>query len=147
MLNKFSKKHFTMLKAHYYHEQQLNITSPPILSLTTFELQCNTFKCTMKANATFAIEPLILLNPFIHLWKTFWTSKVLQSSLSKYLELAKIVAVQVLKSVENKHTFSTLSFMKSKKFNGYMYSLTFSPYKISHMMQLMMIGNRWRLGN
>jgi hypothetical protein len=91
----------------------LNITSPPILSLTTFELQCNTFKCTMKANATFAIEPLILLNTFIHLWKTFWTSKVLQSSLSKYLELAKIVVVRVLKSVENKHTISTLSFMKS----------------------------------
>jgi len=32
-------------------------------------------------------------------------SKVLQSSLSKY-KLVKIVAIQVLKSVENKHTFS-----------------------------------------
>ncbi len=32
-------------------------------------------------------------------------SKVLQSSLSKY-KLVKIVVVQVLKSVENKHTFS-----------------------------------------
>jgi hypothetical protein len=74
----------------------------------------------MKANATFAIEPLILLNPFIHLWKTFSTSKVLQSFLSKYFKLAKIVAVQVLKSVENKHTFSILSFMKLKKLNEYL---------------------------
>jgi hypothetical protein len=71
MLKKISKEHFMMLKAHYYHEWQLNIKSLPVLSLIVFELQCNTFKCTMKANATFTIDSLILLNSFMENIFTF----------------------------------------------------------------------------
>jgi len=108
--------------------------SSSILSLITLKLQCNIFKCTMKANVCSTMEPSILVNPFIRIWITFSTFKVLQSTLSKYFKLVKITTVQVLGSMEDEQTFSTLYFMKSKlrnKLNEHlhvvvrMYSQTF----------------------
>jgi len=80
------------------------------------------------------MEPSILVNPFIRIWITFSTFKVLQSTLSKYFKLVKITTIQVLGSMEDEQTFSTLYFMKSKlrnKLNEHlhvvvrMYSQTF----------------------
>ncbi len=131
--------YITLLKEHYCYEQQSNIVSPSILSLITLKLQCNTFKCTMKANHVCSTMELpILVNPFTLLWITLSTFKVLQSTLSEYFKLAKIVTVQVLRSMEDEWTFSTSYFMKSKlrnKLNEHfhvvvrMYSQTFFTFK------------------
>jgi hypothetical protein len=71
-----------LLKTHYCYERKLNIWSSHILNLSALELQCSTLKYTMKANITCAMEPPILLNPFIRLWRTLSTSKNLQNFIS-----------------------------------------------------------------
>jgi len=72
-----------------------------------------------KANFVSTIETPILMNSFTWLWIMLSTSKVLWSILLKYFKLAKIVIVEVLKSIEDEQTFSTLYFIKSKLQNRF----------------------------
>ncbi len=109
--------YITLLKEHYCYEQKSNIVSPSILSLITLKLQCNIFQCTMKENVCSTMELPILVNSFTWLWITPSISKVLQITLSKYFKLVKIAIVQMLGSMEDERTFSTLYFMKSKSIN------------------------------
>lgn len=110
-------RYITLLKEHYCYEQKSNIISPSIISLITLKLQCNIFKCTIKANVCSTMELPILVNSFTWLWITPSISKVLQITLSKYFKLVKIAIVQVLGSMDDERTFSTLYFMKSKLIN------------------------------
>jgi hypothetical protein len=107
---------------------------PSILSTNVLEIQANIFKITMKSNAATTMEAPFHINPLTWLWITLETSCILKHSFPKFFKLAKIVIVQVLGSMEDEHTFSTLSFMKSKLRNHFnehlhivvgMYSQTF----------------------
>jgi hypothetical protein len=88
----------------------------------------------MKSNATTTMEAPFHINPLTWLWRTLEASHILRHSFPKKFKLAKIVIMQVLGSMEDEHTFSTLSFMKSKLRNHFnehlpivvgMYSQTF----------------------
>jgi hypothetical protein len=48
------------------------------------------------------------------LWHQLATNNLLVHCLFEFMRLAKLVIVQVIGSVENERTFSTLDFMKSK---------------------------------
>ena len=69
----------------------------------------------MELNAMKIIEGNAkILNPLTKMWRVVDTSSMLHHGLSEYLKLAEITTVFVLGSVEDKHTFSTLLFMKDK---------------------------------
>ncbi len=103
----------SLIKGHYCYKRSLvarGPISPPILSLGAFELQASVFKCTMKANLAATMEPPFLVNPFTKLWCSLSMSHILKHSFPEYFKLAKIATMQVLGSVEDERTFSTLSF-------------------------------------
>jgi len=77
-------------------------------------MQTNIFKITMKFNATLVMEAPFHVNPLTQFWKTLKVFRILKHSFLECFKLAKIASVQVLGLVEDKCTFSTLSFMKSK---------------------------------
>ncbi len=77
-------------------------------------MQANIFKITMKSNAIVVIEALVHVNPFTQLWRMLEASCILKHSFLECLKLAKITLMQVLGLMEDEHTFSTLTFMKSK---------------------------------
>jgi hypothetical protein len=64
----------------------------------------------MKANLAATMEPPFLVNPFTKLWCSLSMSHILKHSFPEYFKLAKIATMQVLGSVEDERTFSTLSF-------------------------------------
>jgi hypothetical protein len=110
-------KHILLIKGHNCYNRSWvarGPISPPILSLRAFELQASVFKCTMKANLAATMEPPFLVNPFTKLWCSLSMSHILKHSFLEYFKLAKIATMQVLGSVEDERTFSTLFFMKSK---------------------------------
>jgi hypothetical protein len=73
----------------------------------------------MKSNVAIAIEAPFHVNPLIRLWHTLEASRILQQSFLEFFKLVEIVVVQVLGSMEDERTFSTLSFMKSKLKNHF----------------------------
>jgi hypothetical protein len=106
---------------------------PSILFASGLEMQANIFKIAMKSNAIAAMAPFHV-NCLTWLWKTFEASHILRHSFPKKFKLVKTIIVQVLGLVEDEHTFSTLTFMKSKLRNHFnehlhivveMYSQTF----------------------
>jgi hypothetical protein len=63
-------------------------------------------------------------NPLTKLWCQLATSNLLVVRFYEFVKLAKLVIVQVIGSVEDEKTFSTLSFMKSMLWNrlvGHLY--------------------------
>lgn len=132
-----------LIKTHYCYEGKLQgnfVVSPLILSLGTMNLQQIFFKCTMKANVIVAMEPPFHVNSFIRLWWTLSIFWVLNNCFLEIFKSVEIDAIQVLGSVEDEHTFSTLSFMKSKLQNKLwehlptimgMFSQPFSHYNFS----------------
>jgi len=54
------------------------------------------------------------LNLMTKLWCKFIINPILNHKLSKFMKLVKIDVVQVFGLVEDKHIFSTMSFMKSR---------------------------------
>lgn len=57
------------------------------------------------------------LNPITRLWWKFSMSTILTHKLFEYMKLVEIAIVQVLRFVENKHTFNMISFMNNKLWN------------------------------
>ena len=83
----------------------------PVLSLAALDEQAFMFKLVMKANCHVAMEGDLPLNPLTHLWRRLEANGLLQQKLSEYMKIAELAVVGC---VEDKRTFSTLSFMKNK---------------------------------
>ena len=86
----------------------------PILLIAKLNEQELMFCITMKANCHGAMIRNLPLNPLTCLWHWLETLGLLRHKLSEYLKVVELVIVMVLSSVEDKQTFSTLSFMKNK---------------------------------
>ena len=56
-------------------------------------------------------------NPLTKLWKSLACNKALISNFSEFAKLVEIAIVQVLGSIEDERTFSSLSFLKDKTRN------------------------------
>jgi hypothetical protein len=105
-----------VIKEFYYSERKLSTdcVSPPILSSTKLNHKCSQFKAAMMANSAAALEKPITLNPLTKLWCSLSTSNILKRNFGEWFKVAQIAAVQVLGSVEDERTFSTVAFMKNK---------------------------------
>ena len=86
----------------------------PILSAAKLDEQAQMFVITMKANWQGAMNGDLPLNPLTRLWRRLEASGLLRHKLSEYLKVVEMAVVTVLGSVEDKRTFSILSFMKNK---------------------------------
>jgi len=75
------------------------------------------FKFIIKAQATKAIVDPFDINPIMKLWVTNTNNSLLCQWLSEYMKLIEIIVVSILSSMENEHTFFTLTFMKDKLHN------------------------------
>jgi hypothetical protein len=107
--------HFTVLKNHYCIElRSRDVYSPRVLDMAALNHQCAQFKGAMKANAVDAMQKPITLNPLTKLWHTLSFSRVLRSCFGEWFKVAELAVVQVLGSVEDERTFSTVAFSKSK---------------------------------
>ena len=91
----------------------------PILDAGKLEEQQHLFRVTMVHNAEFACNmlPGQLENPLTKLWRSVACNRALVSNFPEFAKLAKIAIVQVLGSVEDERTFSSLSFLKDKTRN------------------------------
>jgi hypothetical protein len=63
------------------------------------------------------MKPPSNVNPLIQLWRTIEASQVLRIGMFEYLKVVEITIVQVLGSIEDECTFSTLTFVKPKLCN------------------------------
>jgi len=122
-----------LIKSHYCSKWRLQLVKsleantplevvgicPSILSTSVLNLQSNVFKMIMKSNVAITIEAPFHVNPLTQLWHTLEASHILQHSFLEFFKLATIAAMQVLGSMEDERTFSTLSFMKSKLKNHF----------------------------
>jgi len=48
------------------------------------------------------------------MWRRFASNVILKDRISEYFKLVELTIVVILGSVENEHSFSTITFMKSK---------------------------------
>jgi hypothetical protein len=64
-------------------------------------------------------------NPIPWLWVKISFSSILKQTLSKFIKLAKIACVQVLRFVEDEHCFSIMAYMKNKLKNHLTFHLDF----------------------
>lgn len=111
----FFEGHFAILKNHYCYERKIgDVYSPPVLDLSALNHECSQFKGAMKANAADALQKPITLNPLTKLWRTLSMSMVLKKHFREWFKVAELAAVQVLGSVEDERTFSTVAFSKSR---------------------------------
>ena len=125
--------HIAIIKEHYYYPKELAKkkskkgeevqleeevhavkTVEPVLCATKLEEQAMMFQITMKSNCDGAMMGDLSLNLLTHLWHRLEASGLLRHKLSEYLKIVELAVVVVLGSIENEHTFSTLSFMKNK---------------------------------
>jgi predicted P-loop ATPase/GTPase len=77
-------------------------------------MQTTLFKQMMKENAFKMCCQLITINPVTRLWRSIDANSYLRISLSEFLKVAEIAIAMVLGSVQDEHTFSTISFMKNR---------------------------------
>jgi hypothetical protein len=68
----------------------------------------------MKSNSKATMEPPFDLNPLTRSWRLFDAFQVFTHSFPKYLKLAKMTIVHVLRSVEDEKCFSSFTFLKNK---------------------------------
>jgi hypothetical protein len=100
-------------------------------------MKFNILKITMKSNVVAAMEVPFYVNPLTRLWWTLEVSHILKVfeilESSKFFKLANIAMMQVLGSMEDEQTFSTLSFMKSKmrnRLNEHLHTIVGMYYQI-----------------
>jgi hypothetical protein len=86
----------------------------PLLDAWTLGLQTSLFKLIMKSNAKSAMEEPRDKNPVNKLWQKVGQNALMLSRLLEFIKLVEISVTATLGSVEDKRTFSTLGFMKSK---------------------------------
>lgn len=84
---------------------------PPPLDVHNLEIQSSLLKNTMVSNAQVA---QITRNPMSRLWRKLSSNGFISMKLLEFIKVAKIAHIQVLGSVEDERTFSSLSFLKSK---------------------------------
>jgi hypothetical protein len=68
----------------------------------------------MKNYASKAMVKLRDDNPLMKLWHQLATNNLLVVRIFEFMKLVELANVQIIRSVENERTFSTLNFMKSK---------------------------------
>jgi hypothetical protein len=68
----------------------------------------------MKSNAKSVMEGPHDQNPLTRMWQRIGQNVLMLNRLSEFIKLCEIALTVVLGSVEDKRTFSTLGFMKSK---------------------------------
>jgi hypothetical protein len=68
----------------------------------------------MKNYAYKAMVKLRDDNPLMKLWHQLATNNLLVVRIFEFMKLVELANVQIIGSVENERTFSTLNFMKSK---------------------------------
>ena len=77
------------------------------------------FKLVIISNVNIAIEVAFgkdlagVMNPLTKLWQSLDKNLVLVRTFSKYVKLAQITMVHILKFFENKRIFSSLIFLKN----------------------------------
>jgi len=113
--------HLEVIKQHLSRGNRLisvgtvdELSVDPIVSWARLNYEAGFFKLTMIANAEAAMQRPLEVNPFTSIWRTIYSNGMLQFSLSEFLKLAEIACVQVLGSVEDERTFSTLTFIKNR---------------------------------
>ncbi len=84
------------------------------LYVNIWDLQSYFFKITMMSNVQRAMDQPMDVNLVSRLWKKHFPNALLCAQLSKFMKVAKLVVVQVMGSVEDERTFSTLTFMKTR---------------------------------
>lgn len=82
--------------------------------MATLDIQASLFKFTMQANAQVMMQKPYEINPVIRMWRLIEGNSLLRQQLSKYMKIAEIAIVMVLRSVQDERTFNTLSFMNTK---------------------------------
>ena len=69
---------------------------------------------TMKSNIDKILEPPYDVNLVSKLWQKLGCNGLLLSKLSEFMRLVEIVITNVMGSVEDERTFSSLKFIKSR---------------------------------
>ncbi len=145
----FFQRHFTLLKEHYFMiDGQMWYTHLFFLWLPW--AHCITSKCTMKANVSSTMEPLIFCKSFHLVMENTFNLKVLWNTMLKYFKLVEIAIVQVLGNMEAEQTLSTLFFMKSNckmdlmNISPWWSACIFKPWTF-RMMQPLKSGKRWTI--
>ena len=114
------KKHLRIIKAHYGHLMLFSIAAfpegsiNPIVLLVNLDMQTSLFKMTMKDNAHAIMKKLYHINLGARLWCSIDTNSFICHSLLECIKVAEVALVMVLGSVQDKRTFSQVSFMKNK---------------------------------
>lgn len=113
--------HLNVLKAIFCVPRRIGLSANIIFALLdthTLDLQPSHFKMTMIHNSKVVMcDQENNLNPSTQLRCKVTTFPILNQKLSEYMKLAEIAVIQVLSFIENKCTFSTLSFMKNQLWN------------------------------
>jgi hypothetical protein len=86
----------------------------PLLDARTLGFQTSLFKLTMKSNSKGAMEEPRDRNPLTKLWQKVSQNTLMVHGLFEFIKIVEIAVTAILGSVEDKCTFSTLGFMKSK---------------------------------
>ncbi len=68
----------------------------------------------MMSSAQWAMDLPMDVNSMSKLWNKLFPNALLCVQLSKLMNMAKLVVVQIMGSVEDERTLSTLTFMKIK---------------------------------
>jgi hypothetical protein len=68
----------------------------------------------MRANSAVALKKPITVNPLTKLWNALSMSVVLKKHFPEWFKVAELAVVQVLGSIEDERTFSTVTFSKSR---------------------------------
>jgi hypothetical protein len=87
---------------------------PPPLNIRNLELQSSFFKITMISSTQVAMSLPMTKNPLSWLWPKLSSSVLISTKLLEFMKDVEIGHVQVLESVENERTFSSLLFLKNK---------------------------------
>ncbi len=112
--------HLQIFKSHYCCQR---LTKPDakshagLLNHVLLEQQSNFFMTTMQFNNEIAIKPPYDQNPTIQMWKRFTSNVILKDRIFEYFKLVEPTIVVFLVSVEDKHIFFIVTFMKSKLWN------------------------------
>jgi hypothetical protein len=64
------------------------------------------------------MKPLHDYNPTTQMWKRFDSNVILKDIFKKYFKIVELATITILRNVKDEHTFSTITFIKSKLKNG-----------------------------
>jgi hypothetical protein len=87
---------------------------PPPLDIRNLELQSSFFKITMISSTQAAMSLPMTKNPLPWLWPKLSSNVLISTKLLEFMKDVEIAHVQVLESVENERTFSSLLFLKEQ---------------------------------